>query len=56
MIGLSVAIGRFLEALFWAMLRAGAPVALGAAAGMMALAGLWAALARMRRRRQLKRD
>jgi len=51
MIGLSVAIGRFLEALFWAIVRAGAPIALAAAAAMLALAGAWAFVARVRRRR-----
>ena len=51
MIGLSVAIGRFLEALFWAILRAGAPIALAGAVAMLLLAGLWAFVAQVRRRR-----
>jgi len=51
-IGLSVAVGRFLEALFWAILAAGAPLALAAVGGLAALVGAWNAVRRYRRRRR----
>jgi len=47
-IGLSVAVGRFVEALFWAMLRAGAPIALGVAGITLALLALWSFVKRRR--------
>ena len=40
MIGLSVAIGRFVEALFWAILKIAGSVAALAIAGAVALAAL----------------
>jgi len=49
MIGLSVALGRFVEALFWAILRvAGMVGGAGLLAGM-ALGGLWWSIRRRRR-------
>ncbi len=41
MVGLSVAVGRFFEALFWGMMQAAGQIALGAAAGLLALTLLW---------------
>lgn len=41
MVGLSVAVGRFFEALFWGMMQAAGQIALGAAAGLLVLAVLW---------------
>ena len=41
MIGLSVAIGRFIEALFWAILRVAGGVAAMAVVGALALACAW---------------
>ncbi len=41
MIGLSVAIGRFIEALFWAIARVAGVVSLAAIAGAAVLGGLW---------------
>ena len=41
MIGLSVAIGRFIEALFWAILRVAGGVAAMAVVGALGLACAW---------------
>ncbi|WP_375393903.1 hypothetical protein [uncultured Sphingomonas sp.] len=48
MIGLSVAVGRFVEALFWAILRAGGVVGLAVLGGLavlvvvgLVLRGVW---------------
>jgi hypothetical protein len=41
MIGLSVAIGRFIEALFWAIARVAGTVSVVAIAGAAVLGGLW---------------
>ena len=41
MIGLSVAIGRFVEALFWAIARVAGVVSLAAIAASVVLGGLW---------------
>jgi len=40
-VSLSVAVGRFFEALFWAMLQAAGQIALGAGAGLVVLVALW---------------
>ena len=40
MIGLSVAIGRFVEALFWAILKIAGSIAALAAAGLLAVVAL----------------
>ena len=41
MVGLSVAVGRFFEALFWAMMQAAGQIALGALAGLLTLILVW---------------
>lgn len=41
MVGLSVAVGRFFEALFWGMMQAAGQIALGAAAALLVLTLLW---------------
>lgn len=41
MVGLSVAIGRFIEALFWAILRVAGGIAAVAVVGALALAAAW---------------
>ena len=53
MIGLSVAVGRFVEALFWAILRVAGTVAVAAVAAMLMLAvvGLLVRRAWRKRRR-----
>ena len=51
MIGLSVAVGRFVEALFWAIFRAAGNVALVVVAGAVALATVAVVARRHWRRR-----
>jgi hypothetical protein len=41
MIGLSVAVGRFVEALFWAIARVAGVISIAAIAGAAVLGGLW---------------
>ena len=41
MVSLSVAVGRFFEALFWAMMQAAGQIALGAGAGLIVLIAVW---------------
>ena len=41
MVGWSVAVGRFFEALFWAIMHATGQIALGAGAGLLVLFALW---------------
>ncbi|MFC3579606.1 hypothetical protein [Sphingomonas hylomeconis] len=41
MVALSVAVGRFFEALFWAMMQAAGQIALGAGAGLLVLIVAW---------------
>ena len=41
MVGLSVAVGRFFEALFWAMMQAAGQIALGTGAGLIVLVLVW---------------
>lgn len=41
MIGLSVAVGRFVEALFWAIARVAGVISLAAIAGAAVLSGVW---------------
>ncbi len=50
MIGLSVAIGRFVEALIWGMLRVGGVVAAAVLGGVAVLVGGGLVLRRMLRR------
>ncbi len=54
MISLSVAIGRFIEALFWAIARVAGVVGIAAIAGAAVLGGLWL-LGRALWRRQKRR-
>ncbi len=51
MIGLSVAIGRFIEALFWAIVRVAGVVALGVFTVGVALLLAWIVARRVWRRR-----
>ena len=51
MIGLSVAIGRFVEALFWAILRVAGGVAAMVLMGALCLFLVWLAVRRARRGR-----
>lgn len=44
MVGLSVAVGRFFEALFWAMMQAAGQIAIGAVAGLATLVVAWRAM------------
>ena len=55
MIGLSVAIGRFIEALFWAIARVAGVVSIAAVAGAVVLGGLWLLGRRVWRRRKRMR-
>jgi hypothetical protein len=41
MVGWSVAVGRFFEALFWAMMQAAGQIALSAVAGLLTLVLIW---------------
>jgi hypothetical protein len=41
MVGWSVAVGRFFEALFWAMMQAAGQIALGTVAGLVTLVVVW---------------
>ncbi len=50
MIGLSVAVGRFVEALFWAILRVGGVVAVAVLGGVAALVVAGLVLRRLLRR------
>ena len=50
MIGLSVAIGRFIEALFWAILRVAGTVTAAVFAGALVLAAALVLLRRLRRK------
>ena len=50
MIGLSVAVARFVEALFWAILRVAGTVAVAAVAGLLVLAVAAVLLRRMWRK------
>ena len=52
MIGLSVAVGRFIEALFWAILRVAGTVAVGVFAGALVLAVAVVLLRRWLRKRR----
>jgi hypothetical protein len=50
MVGLSVAIGRFIEALFWAILKVAGSI-VGAVLGVVfVVAALWFIIQRLRRR------
>ncbi|MFN3675104.1 MAG: hypothetical protein ACK4TC_03935 [Sphingomonas pseudosanguinis] len=49
MIGLSVAVGRFVEALFWAILRVAGMVGGVALLGLVLLGALWWLIRRRRR-------
>lgn len=51
MIGLSVAVGRFVEALFWAILRVAGGVAAFVLLGMLVLVAVWIVARRTWRRR-----
>ena len=51
MIGLSVAVGRFVEALLWAILRAGGVVAIAVTGGAVALVMAGLLVRQMWRRR-----
>ena len=51
MIGLSVAIGRFIEALFWAILRVAGSVAVAVFAGAVVLLAAYILFRRWRRKR-----
>jgi hypothetical protein len=55
MIGLSVAIGRFVEALFWAILRVAGGVAAMAVVGALGLACAWLLARKLWRMRTAKR-
>lgn len=55
MIGLSVAIGRFVEALFWAILRVAGGVAAIAVVGALGLAAAWLLARKLWRARAVKR-
>ena len=55
MIGLSVAIGRFIEALFWAILRVAGGVAAIAIVGALGLACAWALGRKLWRMRAARR-
>jgi hypothetical protein len=51
MVGLSVAIGRFIEALFWAILKVAGSI-VGAVLGVVfVVAALWFIIQRLRRQR-----
>jgi hypothetical protein len=52
MIGLSVAVGRFVEALFWAILRVAGTVAVGAVAATLMLAVIGLLVRRVWRKRR----
>ncbi|WP_375390720.1 hypothetical protein [uncultured Sphingomonas sp.] len=52
MIGLSVAVGRFVEALFWAILRVAGTVTAAAVAGLIALAAVMLLLRHVWRKRR----
>lgn len=52
MIGLSVAVGRFVEALFWAILRVAGGVAALVLLGALALVAVWIVARRTWRRRR----
>jgi hypothetical protein len=55
MIGLSVAVGRFVEALFWAIARVAGVVSIAAIAAAAVLGGIWLiGRALWKRRRQDK--
>ena len=47
MIGLSVAVGRFVEALFWAIFRVAGVVAGVALLGLLGIGALWLILRRL---------
>jgi hypothetical protein len=51
MIGLSVAVGRFIEALFWAILRVAGTVAVAVVAAALVLTVIFILIRRWRRRR-----
>ena len=51
MIGLSVAVGRFVEALFWAIFRVAGGVAVAAVVGLLILLVGYAGLRRLLKRR-----
>ena len=53
MIGLSVAIGRFIEALFWAILRVAGTVTVAVFAGAVVLLAAFVLLRRWRRKRRV---
>jgi hypothetical protein len=55
LIGLSVAIGRFIEALFWAIARVAGTVSLIAIAAAAVLGGAWLLGRRLWRRRAARR-
>ncbi|MDB5694652.1 MAG: hypothetical protein JWN21_195 [Sphingomonas bacterium] len=52
MIGLSVAVGRFIEALFWAILRVAGTVAVAAVAAALVLTVIFILIRRWRRKRR----
>lgn len=51
MIGLSVAVGRFVEALFWAIMRVAGAVTVAAIAAVVVLVGAFVVLRKLRRKR-----
>lgn len=55
MVGLSVAVGRFIEALFWAILRVAGGVAAVAVLTMLALTAAWVVGRRLWRARAARR-
>ena len=55
MVGLSVAIGRFIEALFWAILRVAGGIAAVAVLATLAIAAAWVVGRRLWRARRAAR-
>ncbi len=50
MIGLSVAVGRFVEALFWAIMRVAGAVTVAVVAAVIALVMVWIVVGKLRRK------
>jgi predicted PurR-regulated permease PerM len=52
MIGLSVAVGRFVEALFWAILRVAGAVTVAAVVAAVLLVMAWVVVRKLRRQKR----